>query len=136
MKKQREITAADLNCRGNEYIDHIEGEQWKTLDEYPSYIISNMGRVFSKNVERILKYFVCPYKKMPSKVLYPLVKLQKQTGEYKDVFIHRIVALAFIDNPENKPQIHHLDKDPMNARADNLLYVTPEEHKKYHEKKG
>lgn len=133
MEKEK-ITAADLNCRDNKYVDYIEGEQWKVLDEYPDYIISNMGRIFSQNIRRPLKQYVCPNKNNPKKVLYPKVKLKRRSGECKDAFVHRIVALAFLDNPDNKEQVHHLDKDPMNARADNLIYVTPQEHKEYHKK--
>ena len=43
------------------------------------------------------------------------MKLKRKSGECKYAFVHRIVALAFLDNPDNKEQVHHLDKNPMSA---------------------
>lgn len=46
--------------------------------------------------------------------------------------VHKLVADAFIPNPENKPEIHHIDGDPTNNRVSNLLRVTKEEHDALH----
>lgn len=41
---------------------------------------------------------------------------------------HYWIALAFIPNPENKPEVHHIDKNPLNNCVENLMWVTREEH--------
>lgn len=113
-KQKNNITAQDLNCRKNRYIKNLEGEIWKSLEDYPNYIISNMGRVFSIEKKRVLKPYVCPDKQNPKKVLYPTLKLKNRWGKFDNVFLHKVVAIAFVENTENKPQIHHKDKNPLN----------------------
>lgn len=53
-------------------------------------------------------------------------------GESEMPTVHKLVADAFIPNPENKPEIHHIDGDPTNNRTSNLLRVTREEHDALH----
>lgn len=129
--KKKIITEKELNCRDNDYVDHIEGEVWKTIEEYPNYIISNMGRIFSKKQRKVLKAFPNMFK---NRLPYFRVKLKDKMGFLKEIFVHRVVALAFIENAENKPIIHHIDHNRLNNRADNLMWVTAEEHKKLHAK--
>jgi len=44
---------------------------------------------------------------------------------------HRVVARAWVPNPDNKPQVHHVDYNPCNNRADNLMWVTQSENNKF-----
>lgn len=46
--------------------------------------------------------------------------------------VHKLVAQAFIPNPENKPEVHHIDGNPANNKVSNLMWVTEEEHNLYH----
>ena len=96
-------------------------EEWRTINEYPDYIISNWGRVKSIKFgkERILKQGKNRYG-------YFYVGLCKDRKR-KYYFVHRIVATHFLPNPENKPQIDHIDTNPQNNCISNLRWVTNKE---------
>ena len=126
------ITEKDLNCRDNGYIDYIEGEVWKVSKDFPNYIISNYGRVFSLYQLRLLKPYVCPFK---GKQDYLYVKLTKCKGEKESIKLHRLVAETFCPNPKHKKIVHHIDGNALNNRADNLMWVTFAEHMALHKKR-
>ena len=97
-------------------------EIWKDVVGYEGlYQVSNMGRVKSLNYgrERILKA-----SDNGSGYLY--VALCKK-GKYKNFLVHRLVAMVFISNPENKPCIDHIDTNKRNNKVENLRWVTHEE---------
>ena len=94
-------------------------EVWKDIKGYEGlYQVSNFGRVKSLprigtiNNERILKQSF-------HRKGYMEAHLCKD-GFEKIVKTHRLVAEAFIPNPENKPQVNHKDENKQNNRADNL----------------
>lgn len=62
---------------------------------------------------------------------YKTARLRTKDGEYKNARVHRLVALAFIPNPEGKPQVNHLDEDPSNNHVDNLEWATNRENAEY-----
>lgn len=89
---------------------------------YPSgYFITKCGKVLS------LKSGT-PYELNThiSAVGYPAVGL-KHNRKTKLAYVHRLIALAFIDNPENKPQINHIDGDKANNDIENLEWVSASE---------
>lgn len=88
------------------------------------YQISNTGKVRNKKTGLILK------PKYNQKG-YQYVNLS--VNRYKSVkwYIHRLVGFHFIQNPENKPQINHIDGNPSNNVVENLEWVTNEENQRH-----
>lgn len=104
--------------------DYIFGEEWRIALGYEYYLVSSLGRVYSLYQNKVLKYNVVND--------YLEVKLKTNAGNFKHVKVHRLVAEMFLDNPEHKPQVHHIDGNSKNNAAVNLMFVTPEEHKEIH----
>lgn len=99
-------------------------EEWKILQNYKNYSVSNFGNIKNNKTNRILKQSF-------NKQNYAYVWVKNNDNVWKQVRIHRLVAQEFIPNPENKPCINHLDYNPSNNRVDNLEWVTYQENSDY-----
>lgn len=102
-------------------------EVWKIIEPYSNYLISNLGRVFSKKTNKILK------PKMDDGYLRVFLSNE---GKVKSHFIHKLIAQAFIPNPENKPIINHINSDRSDNRIENLEWCTVSENIKHGWKYG
>lgn len=90
----------------------MEKEIWKDIKDYEGlYQVSNWGRVKSLNYLHHKK--VAILKLYKNRFGYMRVILQKD-GIVKNYFVHRLVATAFLENPENLPQVNHKDEDKTN----------------------
>lgn len=103
-------------------------EIWKPMKDYEGYYeVSNKGRIKSlerKQGNRMLKEKIL---KLPIyRTGYPYVFLSKN-GKNKKYTIHRLVAEAFIPNPENKPVVNHIDSVRDNNFVENLEWATVSE---------
>ena len=97
-------------------------EIWKPVRNYEGlYEVSNMGRVKSLNYNRTGKERIM--KGLDNGHGYLFVQLCKD-GKAKNCRINRLVAMAFIPNPDNLPEVNHKDKIRTNNRVDNLEWCT------------
>lgn len=83
------------------------------------YFVSNYGNVYSTKKGELRPLKLC----VDSKNRYMLVHLSIN-GKAKNCLVHRLVAIAFIDNPNNYNEINHIDNNPQNNRVDNLEWCT------------
>lgn len=113
-------------------VGSMEQEIWKDIPGYEGYYqISNLGRVKSlgRVVTRGNSYMTLPekIKATPLRDGYRVVWLGKNGSRSKLYFIHRLIAEAFIPNPENKPYIDHINSIRDDNRIENLHWVTHKE---------
>ena len=88
-------------------------EKWVNIENHPSYFISNFGRVFSKKSNKVMK------NRVVSKNGY-----QQITLDNSQLLVHRLVAQAFIPNPNNLPCVNHKDENQFNNDFRNLEWCT------------
>jgi hypothetical protein len=93
-------------------------ESFRPIVGYDNYEMSNYGNVINNQTGKQLKSSDC---KGVDKV-----KLS-QNGICKQLYVHRLVALAFVDNRENKDYVIHIDEDRRNNSANNLKCITKKE---------
>ena len=104
-------------------------EVWRDVPGYEGkYQVSNTGQVRSLNYMHTGKTKIL--KQDTSKRGYKRVILSKN-GKVKAYSVHRLVAIAFIPNPNNWPQVNHKDENPANNFYKNLEWCTPKYNMNY-----
>lgn len=91
--------------------------KWAKIEERPNYSVSDSGLVRNDKTGRILK-------QSSHRCGYKVVMLGRKTVP---LYVHRLVAKAFIPNPEKKPQVDHVNGNKADNRAENLRWVTASE---------
>lgn len=111
-----------------------ELEVWKPVKGYEGYYeVSNLGRVRSldRYIDHINRWGTVQRRLQKGQIMspsvthdnYQSVALSKNNTS-RDMSVHRLVATAFIPNPDNLPQVNHKDENPSNNCADNLEWCT------------
>ncbi len=105
-------------------------EEWREANIFPGrYLVSNFGRI-----RQVVRYDSSG-RKAGGRIIkqvkrdkdgYHIVQLQYK-GVIKWPKVHRLVAQAFIENPENKPYVDHINTNKVDNRAENLRWVTAKE---------
>lgn len=102
----------------------MEKEIWKDISGYDgAYKVSNYGRIWSNKSKKILK----PHNSIRGEARLILRGNGKSYGR----LVHRLVAIAFIENPGNYPEVNHKDENPRNNKAENLEWCTQEYNNTY-----
>ena len=116
-------------------------EIWRDIEGYKGkYQVSNTGKV--KSLER-MKWNGKGYQKIPEKILegvddghgYLHVNLCKD-GKETSCKVHRLIAQAFLPNPNNLPEVNHKDEDKTNNKVENLEWCTSQYNVEYSKAKA
>jgi len=94
-------------------------ERWRTVQGFPEYMVSDIGRVVSLKMKKIRLMTGTLYQG------YPCCSLRIKGQKLKLSKIHRLVLIAFKGDPPKGHQASHLDGNPGNPRLDNLIWETP-----------
>lgn len=93
---------------------------------YSGYQVNKKGQIWSEKSKTFLTFHINNG--------YLNIHLENDEKKIKSIAAHRLVALTFIDNPENKPYVNHKDCVKTNNHVDNLEWVTQKENVSHHKK--
>ena len=103
---------------------------WKTIPEASNYEVSDLGEVRNKTTKQILKGRL-------SKSGYLQVSIKIDAKQkFCNRYIHRLVALCFIENTYNKKEVNHIDRNKTNNKMSNLEWCTSSENQKHRHSSG
>lgn len=91
-------------------------ENWKPIKDFEDYLASDLGNVYSTKSNKQMHL-------TKTKNGYMHINLSKGNKKH-GFYVHRLVANAFIPNPENLPQVNHKDEDKSNNGISNLEWCT------------
>jgi hypothetical protein len=96
--------------------------EWRTIDGFPNYEVSSTGLVLSHHTGGILS-------PLTHRNGYLSVVLCNKLIGQKRIGIHRIVAISFLENPEEKLEVDHINRDKTDNSLQNLRWATHSENR-------
>ena len=97
----------------------MDKELWKDIPGYEGlYKASTTGKIYSSRAKKCLA--------ISPNTAYETVTLHNK-GKHKSYGVHRLVAMTFLPNPHNLPQVHHIDGNHHNNTISNLQWITRED---------
>jgi hypothetical protein len=103
-------------------------EEWKSIENYPLYEVSNYGFVRNKRTQKISLGW-------DRGLGYKKAKLYNGKN-YKSFYIHRLVAIAFLEKIDGKNDVNHIDFNPSNNKVENLEWCSHSENIKHSSNAG
>lgn len=101
-------------------------EEWKKIPGHEDlFLLNNQAQImaldyYRKGICKILEYSC-------EKGRYIKVTLRNSENKYRTYYLHQLVALLFVENPDGKPEVDHIDGNRLNNAASNLRWVTHQE---------
>lgn len=103
----------------------LPGEEWRGIVGYPSYEVSNLGRVLTHFTGPVILSQATKMRGYKMVILYSRERVGPNKS--KGFTVHRLVAKAFLPNPTGFPVVHHKDANPSNNHVSNLEWTTQRE---------
>jgi len=116
LKIELKIKKLEIEIEINNDLDY---ECFLPIEGYENYFVSNFGNIKNSKTNRIMKLSNHPNG-------YKQIGLCKN-GKVKKFYVHRLVAIAFLENPDNKKVIDHIDNNPANNNVKNLRWCSQKE---------
>ena len=95
---------------------NVDISDWKEIPNYPDYLISIDGQIYTRKRKNVMKYTKCGK--------YYRVGLYNKDNIRHKVLVHRMVSMSYIPNPNNYKIVNHKNKDGFDNRVDNLEWTT------------
>lgn len=111
-------------------LDELDGLRYEAFNSgFYDYVFTEKGDLF--RIKRMGNLYYLRKIKFSVTRGYAYYKIRVEKNKYKQFLVHRMLAIFFIPNPENKPEVNHKDRNKLNNSLDNLEWVTRLENERH-----